>query len=198
MSILNVNFSKIKTKKQFRDMVNDTNNQKFVYCFDEFDYLLEELIVGGNSKAEEDRKSRIQTLSLQISLLKEGDPKVTGELMKNLKSEMEETESFTYASFLSELSGLISTSGRCIIATTNFPEKLPPALIRPGRFDFMLNLSYFNDTETKELLRKIYGDSAMLDNVTFPEDKFTPSFIILKSNELKNIEDMIAFLLNKD
>jgi ATP-dependent 26S proteasome regulatory subunit len=38
--------------------------------------------------------------------------------------------------FLNILDGIIELHGVMIIMTTNFPEKIDAALIRPGRFDF--------------------------------------------------------------
>lgn len=43
---------------------------------------------------------------------------------------------------LNVLDGVVETPGRIVIMTTNHPETLDPALIRPGRIDKRINLGY--------------------------------------------------------
>ena len=67
----------------------------------------------------------------------------------------------TYSGLLNALDGVTSGNhGLIIIMTTNYYEKLGPALIRPGRIDFTLELSYcdyFQLTNmTKNLIVKSY------------------------------------------
>ena len=42
----------------------------------------------------------------------------------------------TFSGLLNAIDGATSTEGRVIFMTTNYPERLDPALIRPGRVDF--------------------------------------------------------------
>jgi DNA replication protein DnaC len=196
-NVLNVDFTTIKTKEDFRRLFNEDNHEKYVYCFDEFDYLLDELL-GETTNFEEENKSKIQILSTQISLLKDTNKEATEGLIKQMKDLMENNEKFTYSTFLSELSGLKSRKNCVIIATTNFIDKIPQALTRPGRFDFVLNLNFFDNDEIKELLIKLYkaenNEKQKILKSNFIENKFTPSQIILKSCEYEDVSDMIKFL----
>ena len=54
------------------------------------------------------------------------------------------------------MSGISSSDGRIIIATTNHPEKLDSALKRPGRFDIIAKLTYLDDEEATELATNIF------------------------------------------
>merc|ERR1719410_800686 len=45
---------------------------------------------------------------------------------------------------LNVLDGVVDTPGRILIMTSNHPEKLDPALIRPGRIDKKLMLGYMS------------------------------------------------------
>lgn len=58
----------------------------------------------------------------------------------------------TYAGLLNALDGVVSTEERLIFMTTNHLEKLPKALIRPGRVDVMVSISYPNDQQVKDLV----------------------------------------------
>lgn len=52
----------------------------------------------------------------------------------------ESAKPVTLSALLNVLDGLLTPDGLIVIATSNHPEKLDPALIRPGRFDLHLNL----------------------------------------------------------
>lgn len=60
------------------------------------------------------------------------------------------------AYLLQKLDGLESANGRCIVATTNNPEKLDAALLRPGRFDLKLCLSNCSVNMYRDILKKYY------------------------------------------
>ena len=44
------------------------------------------------------------------------------------------------AGLLNVLDGVVDSPGRIVVMTSNHPEKLDPALIRPGRVNLKLNL----------------------------------------------------------
>lgn len=46
------------------------------------------------------------------------------------------------AGLLEVLDGVVDSPGRIVIMTTNHPEKLDPALVRPGRVNFSLELGH--------------------------------------------------------
>lgn len=48
----------------------------------------------------------------------------------------------TFSGFLNAIDGVRSQEGRIIIMTTNYKEKLDPALLRPGRVDEMYEINY--------------------------------------------------------
>lgn len=50
---------------------------------------------------------------------------------------------------LAEMDGLQSNRGLFVIAATNRPDLVDPALLRPGRFDKMFYLGPCTDTESK-------------------------------------------------
>lgn len=48
------------------------------------------------------------------------------------------------AGLLNILDGVVDTPGRLIVMTSNHPERLDPALIRPGRINRKVGLNLFN------------------------------------------------------
>jgi len=55
------------------------------------------------------------------------------------------------------LDGVIDTEDRMVIMTTNHPEKLDPALIRPGRIDKIIELGYIKPAQVIELVEHYFG-----------------------------------------
>jgi len=49
------------------------------------------------------------------------------------------TQDLTLSDLLNVLDGVLETPGRILIMTSNYPERLDKALIRPGRVDLMIN-----------------------------------------------------------
>jgi SpoVK/Ycf46/Vps4 family AAA+-type ATPase len=81
-------------------------------------------------------------------------------------------------------------------------EKIPPALLRPGRFDIKLHLDLFNQSEIVELLGKLYKLLPEQEEVlrkskdAFKEGQYSPADIINKS--CIYTFDEIVMILKKD
>jgi chaperone BCS1 len=54
----------------------------------------------------------------------------------------EKMNALTFSGFLNSIDGVRSQEGRIIIMTTNFKERLDPALLRPGRIDESYEINY--------------------------------------------------------
>ena len=64
----------------------------------------------------------------------------------------------TFSGVLNCLDGLCFKEGLITIMTTNYPDKLDPALIRPGRIDDHLEFGYSTKEEIKMIYDKFYPD----------------------------------------
>ena len=62
--------------------------------------------------------------------------------------------SITFSALLNCLDGLVCKDGLIVIATTNHIDKLDPALIRSGRVDRVVNLTYMKKPEIFEMWKK--------------------------------------------
>ncbi|KKK25799.1 hypothetical protein AOCH_005704 [Aspergillus ochraceoroseus] len=58
---------------------------------------------------------------------------------------------------LNVIDGVAACEGRILVMTTNHPEKLDPALIRPGRVDMSIAFGYSTSDDIKELFSAIYS-----------------------------------------
>ena len=69
---------------------------------------------------------------------------------------IENKEELTLAFILNLLDGILETPGRIIILTTNHPEKLDSALVRPGRIDMNVHFSCCSNDTIIELVKNFY------------------------------------------
>jgi chaperone BCS1 len=64
------------------------------------------------------------------------------------------------AGLLNIIDGAASNEGRVLIMTTNYPEKLDSALIRPGRVDLQIKFTLATREQIQEIFRRMYSNEA--------------------------------------
>jgi len=69
-------------------------------------------------------------------------------------------EKLTLSFLLNLLDGIVETPGRIIIMTSNYPERLDKALIRPGRIDLILRFGYCTLEVINEMFQSFYEDDS--------------------------------------
>ncbi|RDW92963.1 BCS1 and AAA domain-containing protein [Aspergillus mulundensis] len=62
------------------------------------------------------------------------------------------------SALLNAIDGVASQEGRILVMTTNAPQDLDPALIRPGRVDMRVQFDLPGRTEMRELFRSMFSD----------------------------------------
>jgi len=78
---------------------------------------------------------------------------------------------------LNLLDGILETPGRIVIMTSNYPEKLDHALIRPGRIDIIANFKKCTRETMVEMVEHFYDVSLPLVDRNMIFDDFTDCFI---------------------
>jgi cell division protease FtsH len=104
----------------------------------------------------------------------------------------------TLNQLLTEMDGFGANEGIIIIAATNRPDVLDPALLRPGRFDRQVTVGMPDVKAREEILavharNKIFSDSVTLKNVA----KRTPGFSGADLENLLNEAALLAVRRNK-
>lgn len=88
----------------------------------------------------------------------------------------------TFSGLLNCLDGVASTEARIVFMTTNYLERLDPALIRPGRVDFKEYVGYCGRYQLEEMFKRFYGNG-YADVQVSDETAATPTTIQpIKSN----------------
>eukprot|EP00198_Chlamydomonas_reinhardtii_P011333 XP_001700670.1 ubiquinol:cytochrome c oxidoreductase biogenesis factor [Chlamydomonas reinhardtii] len=83
------------------------------------------------------------------------------------------------AGLLNVLDGVVDTPGRIIVMTTNHPEKLDPALIRPGRINKKVYMGRLRVCEALSMVRHYFGPVSAADEAAlravFEDDALSPA-----------------------
>ena len=105
----------------------------------------------------------------------------------------------TLNQLLTEMDGFGANEGIIVIAATNRPDVLDPALLRPGRFDRQVTVSLPDQKERLAILGvhakgKVLGPSVNLENLS----KRTPGFSGADLENLLNEAALLAVRRNKE
>ena len=104
----------------------------------------------------------------------------------------------TLNQLLTEMDGFGANEGIIIIAATNRPDVLDPALLRPGRFDRQVTVNLPDVKERQEILAVHAKNKVLADTVTLPNlAKRTPGFSGADLENLLNEAALLAVRRNK-
>lgn len=78
------------------------------------------------------------------------------------KSAYDGLNRITFSGLLNCLDGVASTEARIVFMTTNYIDRLDPALIRPGRIDVKEYIGYCSQYQLEEMFKQFFGGSESL------------------------------------
>ena len=156
--IVNVQLAEIKTKAQlqhlfFNDEIhvfNGINTEKYTIPVSERLYVIEDIDAMGDTVLRREWKKPVTVKAPT------GDP--------FLDREKEEKDVIDLAFILNLLDGTLEANGRILAITTNFPERIDRALIRPGRIDMIVNFKKCNLAVLQEMVRSFYDSDTVVDD----------------------------------
>jgi hypothetical protein len=169
----------IKTYNQLKECLLGEFIHEYRIPYDKRLYVIEELdcsgwesIIcrreekGGDGNGMVKSPSKELELAAAVKLL-EGDSGVGKEdTASAAMSLLKKNElSITLSELLELLDGIIEMPGRMIVFTTNHPDKLDPALIRPGRIDVNICFKKLNREDVNRLYRLWFNEELCLDKV---------------------------------
>lgn len=130
--------------------------------------------------------------------------------------------SISLSGLLNAIDGTSSQEGRILIMTSNQPEKLDPALVRPGRIDKKVFFGYINKPSAKQLFMRMFSSVGREDGAdiglalidekvedlqslanrfaqSIPEEKLTPAelqgFLLAhRSSPTSAVEEVAAWV----
>lgn len=170
--IVNVQLSEIKTKTQlqhlfFNDEIhvyNGVNTEKYTIPVSERLYVIEDIDAMGDTVLRREWKKPNATTK----------PKTDEEAWVNREKESEK-ESIDLSFLLNLLDGTLEANGRILIITTNFPERIDRALIRPGRVDMIVRFKLCSRAILHEMVESFYEEPIEIPDNASLEYKWTPA-----------------------
>ena len=187
--IINVQLSEIKTKAQlqhlfFNDEIhvyNGVQTEKYTIPVSERLYVIEDIDAMGDTVLRREWKKPT------IEKKKDDD---------FFDRKEEEKDVIDLAFILNLLDGTLEANGRILAVTTNFPERIDRALIRPGRIDMIVNFKKCNLAVIQEMVRSFYDSDTVVNDPSL-NYKWSPAEVnqILFRN-FGNVEAGVAELIS--
>jgi hypothetical protein len=152
--VINIHLSEIKSKAQLRHLffneeihvMNGANLERYTIPIHERLYLIEDIDAMGDAVLERKWKKPEPP--------KEEKKKIGDTWMD--REEEGEKESLDLSFLLNLLDGTLEASGRILCVSSNFPERIDKALIRPGRIDMIVNFKKCNQKILQEMVNSFY------------------------------------------
>ena len=103
---------------------------------------------------------------------KDDSSQISVEIAKAFKSVQEKNDKsknnnqgISLSGLLNAIDGVASHEGRVLVMTTNYPEKLDDALIRPGRVDMKVAFKMASTTQIRKIFIRMYSADAIKANL---------------------------------
>lgn len=182
-----VDTNMLKTKSLFKSLFigKDKDYKQYVYLFDEFDQLGTAILdindEGDHYESVVDVK--LKTLQQErLNLLSSGQPiAAINNVLDQIESQISQYKDIlTLQNILTILDGPTEMRGRIIIACTNNLHRIAKPLLRPGRFDLVIELKQYDENEMREFIQHYYKDSHQdikqdLSKIKMKSGKYTPA-----------------------
>jgi chaperone BCS1 len=86
---------------------------------------------------------------------------ISREESNNVKTAYDGLSRLTLSGLLNALDGVASTEARVVFMTTNYIERLDPALVRPGRVDVKLLINYASKYQLEQMFARFYPEASI-------------------------------------
>ena len=154
--------SELLLDRQFQKKKEEESSNDFTHHTNTFQHRYEDYLPNQNEYS---------------NLMPSRNPNTTGRNNNNgnentVMSDIEEdtSEKITLSFILNILDGILETPGRILIMTSNYPEKLDKALLRPGRIDINLEVGYCDKPMIKEMFKFFYKKEIDIDDIETIQD----------------------------
>jgi hypothetical protein len=201
-----INLSKVKTCEELQLLFRNRKINNNILSGKQLCYILEDCdafdnnIIQTRKKFEEEDNRKNSELN-ELSQIKKLMESSSSPDIKNKQID----DTINLSCFLNILDGIIELHGIMIIMTTNHPEKIDEALIRPGRFDFKYEFKKASKNIIKEMLKFKFMVSdreiiSLAEHMNIKDEVLSPAeiqSICFKNNDIIKCIDEIMFASQK-
>jgi hypothetical protein len=143
--IVYVCLAKIKTNHELMQMMFEkrfsSDEMDESLEFEEVIFVMEDVDAAGDSVKSRDRKIPAPDTAAQ-----------------SLSPPTDDTDRLNLAGILNALDGIVDSPGRIVVMTSNHPDRLDPALVRPGRVNMRVRLSHIQPEQALQMVRRYFGE----------------------------------------
>ncbi|RDI84475.1 hypothetical protein Vi05172_g5528 [Venturia inaequalis] len=112
-----------------------------------------------DSKLTDGTKDDATTTADLLKEVKKAGRRGGGRAVGGTMMDGESNTGISLSGLLNAIDGVASQEGRVLVMTTNHPEKLDPALLRPGRVDMQIAFTLATKHQIREIFSKMYHSS---------------------------------------
>ncbi len=204
--VVNIDLSHVYTNKQLEDLIFDCRinevsqgrkhyyRRELLFVFEDIDCMGEDVY----SRKYKSKKSSNDKPHVKYDFNKkrkgvENESDSCDDGVIPFTTYMKRKRTLNLSGILNVLDGIVDTPDRVIVITTNHPEKLDPALIRPGRIDHIIYMTYIKPKEAIEMIEYYL-------NIMLNEEQKELIRIIINSNQITpaEVENMCIQYQNVD
>ncbi|ETP51756.1 hypothetical protein F442_03151 [Phytophthora nicotianae P10297] len=210
--IVTISLGKIHTNQQLLDALFDMQfavqglDSPVEMNFEDIVFVMEDIdcassIVNARNDSEKKPSKADRMFDSQEKAMEEDPEEGVGGLIGPMLKPKSSEDKLNLSGLLNVLDGVIDCPGRIVIMTTNHPEKLDPALVRPGRVNKKLLLGHMGVKQVRQILEYYCDASLLVDqqdrlDAIFSERKaqFTPAEVEEFCTEFDDIDSILGGL----
>jgi len=162
--------------ENLKKVIKSNSLKSIIIVFDEFDHIICEKPSTSNINANDYMKEfKIRQLREELRDTPEDDKEERKRIQQEIKDlrenkHIDKNEDISIGDFIQFLDGVEDQTGRLIVATTNYPNKINPILLRPGRFDLKLELGYCSMQMFCDIVNKVFPENiTKLEELTYTQ-----------------------------
>ena len=177
-NIYNVKLSRFNSDEKMEALLRQIPSKSIV-LFEDVD-CMGNIAHKRSEKPTDDGDDDVVRPLIQPSITVKSEPVNYSDGDDTVKIEMSEVkqEKPTLNTLLNFIDGINSPEGIIVVMTTNHMEKLDPALLRDGRIDFRLLLSFCNRQQIVDLANNFFNVGMNVDDIIgIEEDALSPATV---------------------
>lgn len=166
--IVSISLDKLKTNQELISMVYDRkyiidgDDIRHEMDFEDIVFVMEDVDAAGTiaNRASESSSQVIDAAEVTDAAIDNSSHKSSSIPVSTAakKPLPDEDDALNLAGILNVLDGVLDSPNRIVVMTTNHPEKLDPALIRPGRVNMQVHMTYIKPAQAIKMLRHYFAD----------------------------------------
>ena len=198
--IVSIPLNKIKTGKELLNVFYNVRMNHKEIPLDQRLYILEDIDCADLKDIVKEREASAEDGDTKTEA--NGDKENGMDLLNLLKvptvMDFKKTSKLTLATLLEVLDGVMEMEGRMLVITTNYPEKLDRALIRPGRIDLKMRFCKCARENLVDMYNH-YFEAELPDDFDveeLPDRKWTPAeatqvFLNNMHNPVQGLKELV-------